>query len=483
MDKNKILISWYAKENDFENGRVNLFGPTISFHKYFYALNKYKKHVILSSKLSDDTQLDLLLNQLALKFPEHTIEERYMNISDPIDMKSIYSKISKLLIDYKDFDIDVFISPGTSAMFASWILAHQSLKLTSRLFQTKRLEHSNDKSQPEIVELKLDISNIPFGLNVATAQHDFTSSEKIIVTKSLEDVYNLASKISLTDDATVLIIGETGTGKENLARYIHDKSSRAKKPYKAINCASFGDSLLESRLFGYKKGAFTGAEKDTIGFFEAANGGTIFLDEIGSISPYMQQVLLRVIQEKEISKIGDTKTEKVDVRVICATNENLWEFCKSGKFRYDLYYRLSVAELSIPTLFERGRKELKEYLYHFVETKKNDFKKTTLKFSEEAEQCILNYSWPGNLRELENTIERLYIYCDKNVELKDLPDRLKAPELAVSLKWDTVEKDHLLKILKKNKGNIERTGDDIGYSRNTIIDRFSKYKIDPKDYK
>lgn len=482
MNKSKILVSWLAHTNDFDNGKVNPKGTTMSFHQYFFELNKYDKHIILSGGAKDDIRLETLINELKRKYPSHLVEGKHMSVSDPIDMKIIYSKISKLLIEQKENEIDVFASPGTPAMFASWILAHQSLKLTSKLYQTKRPEHSAGKDKPELVELKLDIENIPYGLNITTSFPASSGSKGMLKTKSLEEVYHLASKIALTESATVLITGETGTGKENLAKYIHDNSSRTKMPYVTVNCSAIGDSLLESRLFGYKKGAFTGADKDTIGLVESANGGTIFLDEIGDISPYMQQSLLRVIQEKEISRVGETKTEKVDVRFICATHKNLWNLCKEGKFRFDLYYRLTVAELFLPPLLKRGKKEIEEYIEFFIRTKKLS-NKSYLQIDKKAFDCLIDYAWPGNLREVENTIERLYIYFDKKVSFNDLPQRIREPESLFSLKWDSVEKEHIIKVLEINKGNIEKTGSDIGYSRNTLIHRFEKYKINPKEFK
>jgi transcriptional regulator with PAS, ATPase and Fis domain len=219
----------------------------------------------------------------------------------------------------------------------------------------------------------------------------------------------------------VLILGASGTGKENLSRYIHKNSARQDKPYIAINCSAFSDGLLESRLFGYKKGAFTGADKDTSGLFEQAHEGIIFLDEIGDISPYMQQSLLRVLQEKEIMPLGG-KAKKVDVRVIAATNQNLPKLCEEGKFRWDLYYRLSVVELDLPTLLERGKTDLKQLMEHFLSTKKKELHRPKkLVLDKEAQEILLNYTYPGNVRELENVVQRAVVLCSNNhIELSHL---------------------------------------------------------------
>ncbi|MBK7970965.1 MAG: sigma-54 factor interaction domain-containing protein [Bacteroidetes bacterium] len=182
--------------------------------------------------------------------------------------------------------------------------------------------------------------------------------EEYYISDSIKPIYDKALKIAHTYDITALILGQSGTGKEHLAKFIHDNSARKEKNYLAFNCAGMSDQLLESRLFGYKKGAFTGAEKDTPGLFHEADKGSIFLDEIGDISPYMQQALLRVLQQKEIHPVGGSP-EKLSVRIICATNQDLAKRCKEEKFRWDLFYRLAVGELHLPSFIERGKPELK----------------------------------------------------------------------------------------------------------------------------
>ena len=197
-------------------------------------------------------------------------------------------------------------------------------------------------------------------------------SSDYIITDTLRPIYDNAFKVAQADNVTVLITGETGTGKEHLANYIHHNSPRKSKVFIPINCSAFSDNLLESRLFGYKKGAFTDAKEDTKGIFEIANGGSVFLDEIGDISPYMQQSLLRVIQQKEITPIGGTP-RTVDVRIITATNKILSTECSEGRFRWDLYYRLSTVEVKLPALLERGEKEIKLLLEHFIKVKRKVF--------------------------------------------------------------------------------------------------------------
>ncbi|MBM3455366.1 MAG: sigma-54 factor interaction domain-containing protein, partial [Bacteroidetes bacterium] len=213
-----------------------------------------------------------------------------------------------------------------------------SLNLKTTLYQTRPTKFTLKKERPELIKINMERSAI--GLTALYHQQDIIkgSNENFFITPSIENIYENARKVALTDEVSVLILGDSGTGKENLARYIHANSIRSEKPYVTINCSSFGDNLLESRLFGYKKGTFTGADKDSVGLFEEAHEGTILLDEIGDISPYMQQALLRVLQEKEIMPLGG-KPKKIDVRVIAATNQNLVKRCEEGFFRWDLYYR------------------------------------------------------------------------------------------------------------------------------------------------
>jgi DNA-binding NtrC family response regulator len=241
---------------------------------------------------------------------------------------------------------------------------------------------------------------------------------------------------------------------------------------------------LESRLFGYKKGAFTGADKDTKGILEEAKGGTVFLDEIGDISPYMQQSLLRVIQNNEITPVGGTP-KKIDVRFITATNKNLAELCKQGKFRWDLYFRLNVAEIELPNLMERKKDEIKELIQFFIKQKKKELKKSSqLSLTKEAMDVLQHYTYPGNVRELENLIESLYVFHDDEITKQDLPGKVKRVPEEKSLHWKDVEKAHIKKVLKLFNGNQKQTKEAIGYgSINTLKNKLDEYGIDAEDFK
>jgi transcriptional regulator with PAS, ATPase and Fis domain len=479
----KILISWLAHVHDFtrepnKGTQINTEGsPNYQFHKHFY---KHDKHVILHTE-QDEVPAALLRTELGKKFPEHKVELIQVNIPDPIDLADIKPKVEAQLMKLKGNEIDIFFSPGTSIMQVTWFICHTSLGLKTRLIQTRAAKFTKT-GKPEMTVIETEMSTVPISAVIretseSKAQGD--TIEELHLTASLKKVYDRAFKIAQTDHVTCLIIGESGTGKENLARYIHNNSPRKDEAYLALNCSALSDQLLESRLFGYKKGAFTGAEKDTPGIFENVNKGTLFMDEIGDISPYMQQSLLRVLQEGTFIPVGEHKEKKTDVRIIAATNKNLKQLCKDGKFRWDLYYRLSVVDIEVPSLAGCRPDEVDELFEYFLDVKKKKLEKAIrLKPSKEVLQVIKNYSFPGNIRELENLTEKLYVFCDKSIELNDLPSYILNPEESTSLKIDDVEKALIEKVLKLKQYNQRQTQLTIGYkSINTLRSKIEKYGI------
>jgi len=361
----------------------------------------------------------------------------------------------------------------------AWYICHTTLKLNSRIIQARPAEKSKS-GKPDLLVMDVEQSATPITMVFREKLlQERGMREDYVITKSIKPVYDLAGLLAQNDLTTVHIQGNTGTGKEHLARFIHLNSPRKKKPFETINCSAFSDNLLESRLFGYKKGSFTGADKDMPGLFEIASGGTIFLDEIGDISPYMQQSLLRVIQEKEIQPIGGV-SKKVDVRIISATNKNLVDMCREGKFRWDLFYRLVVTELRLPDLVERGSEELDVLIGFFIKKKQLDMKKNQpLKLSNEVHQFLLSYPWPGNVRELENLIENLYACYSGTIKESDIPVRFKEVPIEESLRWEDVEKRHIEKVLKFKKGNQRQAWLTLGYgSINTLRGKIKQYNID-----
>lgn len=254
----------------------------------------------------------------------------------------------------------------------------------------------------------------------------FTFEDFIGGSKKIKEVVSRIEKVAATD-SSVLITGESGTGKEMVARYIHELSDRKNGAFVKVNCGALTETLLESEMFGHEKGAFTGAVRQRLGRFELADGGTIFLDEIGEISLSTQVKLLRVLQEKEFERVGGEKTIKVDVRIIAATNKDLREEVRCGRFREDLYYRLYIVPIEIPPLRER-REDIPELVQFFIKKHKERTRSSVENISEDAIRLLMRYSWPGNIRELENVIEQtLVLSSGRTIEAEDLPFHIKSP--------------------------------------------------------
>lgn len=273
--------------------------------------------------------------------------------------------------------------------------------------------------------------------------------------------------------ATVLIKGESGTGKELVARAIHYSGKFSRAPFIAVNCGAIPENLQEAELFGYIKGAFTGANENRNGFFQSAQGGTLFLDEIGTASLAVQTKLLRALQEKEITKVGSRKVEKVDIRIIAATNANLLEEIKNKDFREDLYYRLTVVEIDVPPLRER-KSDIPLLVEKFLRKYGVEYKDRLLRISPEALQILERYHWPGNIRELENSIQRAIIMSDGIIDIKDLPDLLKYqidfPDTGF-LPLREMEKEYVKKVLNHTQGNKTKAAEILQIDRKTLRDK------------
>lgn len=301
--------------------------------------------------------------------------------------------------------------------------------------------------------------------------------------KAFRRVVELASRVA-PFDTSVLIIGETGTGKGVLARYIHERSRRAGGPFIGVNCGALPETLLESELFGHKAGSFTGAIRDRTGLFEEANKGTIFLDEIGDISPALQTKLLRVLQEREIMRVGESRARKVDVRILAATNRNLEEAIAEGHFREDLYYRLRVIEIPLPPLRQRTEDILplaRDFVKQF--SKKLDL--PNLRIDATCHNYLHSYSWPGNVRELENAIERAAILSGDGTILPEcLPPNIIRQEppkatgsRAVNRSLEDVEKEHILAVLELAGGNKSRAAEILGIGQATLWRKLKAYGV------
>jgi transcriptional regulator with PAS, ATPase and Fis domain len=307
-----------------------------------------------------------------------------------------------------------------------------------------------------------------------------------IVSKNhfIHDLFNMLPNIA-GSDSTVLIQGASGTGKELFAKAIHNLSSRKNMPFIKVNCGALPDTLLESELFGYEKGAFTDAKKDKPGRFAIANGGTIFLDEVGDMSPSLQVKLLRVLQEKEYEPLGSTSPRKTDVRVIAATNKDLSKLVSEGRFRDDLYYRLNVVKIDLPLLSQR-REDIPLLIDAFIRKFNVKMGKKILGVSDRALRLLLRYEYPGNVRELENIIEHAFVLCGgERIDIDCLPREITGGQLETELTFpmegaspfEQAESEVIEKTLKKYGGDRIRTAQELGVGRTTLWRKIKKYKL------
>ncbi len=298
-----------------------------------------------------------------------------------------------------------------------------------------------------------------------------------------------AIKAAAASDATILIQGESGTGKELVAGAIHYNGDRADKPLVTVNCSALSESLLESELFGHAKGAFTGAIRDRVGRFEEARGGTIFLDEIGELSSYIQVKLLRVLQEREIERVGESIRRKIDIRIITATNRDLYGLVKEGRFREDLYYRLKVFPVFMPPLHQR-KEDLPLLLGYFIKNLKQKTGKLITGVSPQALRTLMDYNWPGNVRELENAIEHAFVLRDRGqIESVDLPVEIRQAGYHLSYEdarptgssasrpSQKLTKAHLIQLLDQCDWNKAEVGRRIGVSRTAVWKYMKKWDI------
>jgi len=324
------------------------------------------------------------------------------------------------------------------------------------------LEHRRAKK--EVVQLREHL------------QEAFPRTPIISQSEAMKRVNGLIEMVAPTD-TTVLITGESGSGKEVVARAIHDASPRRLMPFMAIHCGALTETLLESELFGHERGAFTGAQARRKGKFEAADGGTVFLDEIGDISLKTQTDLLRVLQEKEIVRIGSTTPTKVDFRCIAATNRNLEAMVKEGTFRFDLFYRLNILRIHIPPLRDR-REDIPLLADVFIKKHATAMNKPLARIAPEAMSLLLNYEWPGNVRELENAIERaLVISKGPEITLSDFPMQLKAPQAASGRRLEDVARAHIERVLEECGWNLTRAAEVLAIDRSTLYSKIKAYGL------
>ena len=371
-------------------------------------------------------------------------------------------KYEMLMLQFKEF-----VEAHFALLYQNYELQDKTNRLQKSLQEVKSL-YEDLKSEKEKTKTLSKALKDKFGLGNIVGKNP-----------KMQTIYDLVENISKSD-STVLIQGESGTGKELIARAIHHLSPRKEKPFIIANCLAYAQNLLESELFGHEKGAFTGAIKRKRGRFELADGGTIFLDEIGEIPSTTQLLLLRVLQEKKFERVGAEDTITVDVRVIAATNRNLNQEMMDGRFREDLYYRLNVIPITIPPLRER-KDDVPLLAKHFLEIYSNANGKHIRGFSEEVMQIFLDYDWPGNVRELQNVVEHAVILAKGEIITGiDLPHNLKESfpqtHAHISSLSDT-EKILILKVLKETKGNKYQAAKKLGITRSTLYGKLRKHGI------
>ncbi len=335
--------------------------------------------------------------------------------------------------------------------------------LVERIIKVKRLQRENELLRKRLLR-----------------QYEFRD----IITKNarMQDILALTKEIASLR-STVLIRGESGTGKELIARAIHFSGDRASRPFVSVSCAALAETLLESELFGYEKGAFTGAAAQTKGKFELANGGTLFLDEIGDISPKLQGDLLRVLQERRFYRVGGSEEVPVDVRVVAATHRDLREAVRQGHFREDLYYRLNVIEIFLPPLRER-REDIPLLTEHLIERIGNEVGKDITGVTDGAMRILMDHHWPGNVRELENAIERAIVTCRGSILTEDdfafLAESVRARSqwvLPPNMTLQELEKQAIVATLDRTQGNIKEAAAVLGIDRSTLYEKIKKYEI------
>ena len=396
-----------------------------------------------------ETKIDLLITDL--KMPEIDGFELIKFVSEH------YPKLPKLVV-----------TGYPSVQDSLTAIKSGVVDYLTKPFTKDELNTAISRSFGSIKESKATLTKV--GTQKVNAYKDIIgNSEKI------NDVIQIIERVK-DNKATIFITGESGTGKELVARAIHYQGKFSRAPFIAVNCGGIPENLLESELFGYTKGAFTGADKARDGFFQAANGGTIFLDEIGNASTVVQSRLLRVLQDKEVMKVGSQKAEKVDVRIIAATNNDLREMIKKGTFREDLFYRLTVVEIDVAPLRER-KEDIPLLVEKFLFKYGVEYKDSLIKLSLEASDVLQRYDWPGNIRELENVIQRAVIMSDKIVEIEHFPEALKyninfPDEELLPLK--EIEKRYIQKVLNATNNNKTKAADILGIDRKTLRQKLSE---------
>jgi len=354
------------------------------------------------------------------------VEIRAVKLPDPSDYHRLFEILRALLPELPEEPIDLLLSAGTPQAQTLWVILVQSGLLKARMLQVIPPRFVPHPHPSPVKELHLDIEGFPeiralrAELTQLRARVSLIAGGLVGEAPAMQRLAQRMMRVAVAE-VPVLILGETGVGKERVARAVHEASPRAQGPFVAENCGAFAEGVLESELFGHEQGAFTGAHRQRRGLFEQAEGGTLFLDELVEMSPATQVRLLRVLQERQIRRLGGEELIRVDVRVLAATHQDLRAEIQAGRFREDLYYRLNGAVLEIPPLRER-LSDLEPLIQHFLK----HAGRADLQLSRAARSALHRYPWPGNVRELEAEVRRWLIFCDEGVQLEDLAPEIQA---------------------------------------------------------
>lgn len=436
------------------------------------------------------------------------LEKQGYVIETAITYKSIVNKLDAQIYDLVLLDLNIQDKSGVEILktlknkdpdtmvimitsFATIQTAVESIKIGAYDYLTKDIDN-----EELLLKIEHALENRKKTLELRTLRdilgNKYSFHNIIGSNKTMQEIYNLINSVCNTD-VTVLIDGETGTGKELVAKAIHFNSLRKEQLFHAINCAAISETLTESELFGHEKGSFTGAYKQRLGKLELANGGTVFLDEIGDMNIGLQAKLLRFLQDKTFERIGGEKTLSADVRIIAATNRNLESMIKEKTFREDLFYRINTIQIKLPPLRERID-DIPILAEHFIRTFNKKHNKSVKNLTKDAIETLAEHNWPGNVRELENLIEKIVILVpERNINKHDIEKFLlkrietRAARLNTNIPLaelkDDLEKEYITALLKKYHGNIQRVAEKTGISRAAIYQKLEKYNLNKTDFK
>lgn len=477
----RIIVSWLAWYHDFlidPDTRtiqgISPEGPNVVLHRSGF-LRDYDRHLLLTSP-PGNARIERLEQYLLREGGGHALQVHEVQLHSIFDLQEIKAVAEDALRPYQQDKIDLLFSTGTTPMRSAWLLIHlEANGFDTRLVQS--LDTEMGQGQPGLQRLSIRGSYINQRLE-AFADAERRGPGDPCVPPTLRSIYDEAAEVARTPRLPILIQGPSGAGKEQLARHLHRESARRGRSFVPVNCAAFGAELLESRLFGYAKGAFTGAKETRKGFFDAADGGILFLDEIGDISPYMQQTLLRVLQEGRFQRVGGTEEIAVDVRLIAASNRDLYARCEAGQFRWDLYYRLAGIELHLPAWAELPQADRAQFIDHFLALCATQVEqRSPLQLDDAVRGWLLSYQMPGNLRELQHLITRLYVYAQGRARWADLQRAIRHRPGPDRLTLEQAEADHIRRVFDAHGGNVSQTAAALGIERSTLRKKLEKYGL------